>query len=91
MSKVGSASTTLAFWCRTRVGYVVPCVLTGTAGALWLIGFRVVQAVWAAMLMANSTAILTDSFPLSQRGMALGVNQVAAIAGSSIGLVVGGF
>ncbi len=60
------------------------------AGALWLIGWRVVQAIGGAMVFANSTAILTDAFPASQRGMALGVNQVAAIAGSFIGLVLGG-
>ncbi|WP_426565578.1 MFS transporter [Angustibacter sp. McL0619] len=63
---------------------------TGSAGALWLIGFRVVQGVGGAMLMANSTAILTDAFPTHQRGMALGINQVAALAGSFIGLVLGG-
>jgi MFS family permease len=62
----------------------------GSAGALWLIGWRVVQAVGGAMVFANSTAILTDAFPASQRGMALGINQVAAIAGSFIGLVLGG-
>ena len=62
----------------------------GTEGASWLIGWRCVQAVGAAMLMANSTAILTDAFPLHQRGMALGINQVAAIAGSFLGLVIGG-
>src|SRR5438874_5573444 len=60
------------------------------SGALWLIGWRVVQAVGGAMVFANSTAILTDAFPASQRGMALGINQVAAIAGSFIGLVLGG-
>ncbi|MFG1928348.1 MFS transporter [Cryptosporangium sp. NPDC048952] len=62
----------------------------GDAGALWLIGWRVVQGVGGAMIMANSTAILTDAFPGNQRGMALGINQVAAIAGSFIGLVLGG-
>ncbi len=62
----------------------------GPAGAEWLIGWRVVQAVGAAMVMANSTAILTDAFPVHQRGMALGINSVAAIAGSFVGLVVGG-
>jgi MFS family permease len=60
------------------------------SGALWLIGWRVVQAVGGAMVFANSTAILTDAFPMEQRGMALGINQVAAIAGSFIGLVLGG-
>src|SRR5256885_2367356 len=62
----------------------------GGPGALWLIGWRVVQAVGGSMVFANSTAILTDAFPARQRGMALGINQVAAIAGSFIGLVLGG-
>jgi MFS family permease len=62
----------------------------GNAGALWLIGWRVVQGVGGAMIFANSTAILTDAFPHRQRGTALGINQVAAIAGSFIGLVLGG-
>jgi MFS family permease len=62
----------------------------GSGGALWLIGWRVVQAVGGAMLMANSAAIITDAFPAAQRGMALGVNIVSALAGSFIGLVAGG-
>jgi MFS family permease len=62
----------------------------GTAGALWLIIMRILQGVGGAMLMANSSAILTDAFPIDQRGLALGLNSVAAIAGSFIGLVVGG-
>ena len=64
--------------------------LHGGGGALWLIGWRVAQAVGGSMLMANSAAIITDAFPARQRGMALGVNMVAAIAGSFIGLVLGG-
>ena len=66
------------------------CPLTGTRGALWLIAWRVVQGVGGALLMANSTAILTDAFPVQERGMAMGINMVAAIAGSFIGLVAGG-
>src|SRR3954451_6010529 len=62
----------------------------GSAGALWLIGFRVVQGIGGALLMANSTAILTDAFPADRRGMAMGINMIAAIAGSFIGLIVGG-
>ncbi|MFE9445820.1 MFS transporter [Streptomyces sp. NPDC006602] len=62
----------------------------GAGGALWLIGWRIVQAVGGSMLMANSAAILTDAFPDRQRGMALGVNMVAGIAGSFLGLVLGG-
>jgi MFS family permease len=61
-----------------------------SAGAMWLIAWRVVQAFGGSMVFANSTAILTDAFPARQRGLALGVNQVAAIAGSFIGLVLGG-
>ncbi|MFE7610040.1 MFS transporter [Streptomyces celluloflavus] len=62
----------------------------GTAGALWLIGMRVLQGIGGAMLMANANAILTDAFPARQRGLALGLNQVAGIAGSFLGLVLGG-
>jgi MFS family permease len=64
--------------------------LSQGGGALWLILWRVVQGVGAAMLFANSTAILTDAFPADRRGLALGINQVAAIGGSFIGLIVGG-
>jgi MFS family permease len=62
----------------------------GSAGALWLIGMRVGQGVGGAMLFANSSAILTDAFPENQRGLALGINGVAAIAGSFLGLIIGG-
>jgi MFS family permease len=61
-----------------------------STGALWLIGFRVVQGVGGAMLMANSTAIITDAFPPDRRGSALGINMIAGIAGSFVGLVAGG-
>ncbi len=63
---------------------------TGPAGALWLIGFRVIQATGGAMLMANAPAILTDAFPADQRGTAMGINQVAGISGQFIGLILGG-
>jgi MFS family permease len=62
----------------------------GAGGAIWLIAFRVAQGVGGAMIMANSTAIITDAFPARQRGTALGVNQVAGLAGSFVGLVLGG-
>ena len=64
--------------------------LAGGGGALWLIIWRLVQGVGGAMLFANSTAIITDAFPVEQRGLALGINQVAALAGTFIGLVAGG-
>ena len=63
---------------------------TGGTGAMWLILGRVIQGIGGAMLMANSTAILTDAFPVTERGMAMGVNMIAGIMGSFIGLVVGG-
>ena len=63
---------------------------SGSAGALELIGLRVLQGVGGAMLTANSTAIITDAFPPDRRGFALGVNQVAGLAGSFFGLVIGG-
>jgi MFS family permease len=64
--------------------------LTGPSGALWLIGFRVIQAFGGAMLMANAPAILTDAFPSNQRGTAMGINQVAGISGMFFGLILGG-
>ena len=64
--------------------------MTGPAGAWWLIIMRVLQGVGGAFLFANSSAILTDAFPAHQRGLALGINNVAGIAGSFIGLVIGG-
>ena len=62
----------------------------GTSAAMAIIVLRIVQGVGGAMLFANSAAILTDAFPASQRGMALGVNSIAAVAGSFLGLVIGG-
>ena len=62
----------------------------GGHGALWLIAWRVPQAIGGSMLTANSAAILTDAFPRDQRGLALGINQVAALAGQFIGLTAGG-
>ncbi len=63
---------------------------TARAGADYLIVFRIVQGVGAALLLANTPAILTDAFPANQRGLALGITNVVGIAGMFIGLVVGG-
>ncbi len=62
----------------------------GSSGAMWLILMRVGQGIGGAMVFANAAPILTDAFPQNQRGLALGINSVAAIAGSFIGLVLGG-
>lgn len=56
--------------------------MQGTPAVMWLIIMRILQGVGGAMLMANSNAIITDAFPVDQRGLALGLNQVAGIAGS---------
>jgi MFS family permease len=64
--------------------------MTGRAGATWLIAMRIVQGIGGAFIAANSGAIITDTFPPNQRGFALGVNNVAIIAGRFLGLVVGG-
>jgi MFS family permease len=64
--------------------------LKGASGAIWLIVGRIVQGVGAAFLIANSAAILTDAFPSNQRGLALGINNIAGISGSFIGLILGG-
>jgi MFS family permease len=63
---------------------------TGSTGALEIIILRMFQAIGAAMLMANSAAIITDAFPAEQLGLALGTNMVAAILGSFLGILVGG-
>ncbi|QBD83295.1 MFS transporter [Ktedonosporobacter rubrisoli] len=63
---------------------------TGDTAALEMIIFRIIQAIGGSFLFANSTAILTDAFPARQRGMAMGINQVAAIVGSILGLILGG-
>jgi MFS family permease len=64
--------------------------LTGPAGAIWIIVMRVFQGVGGAFLFANSTAILTDAFPPDERGKAMGINGIAAVSGSFLGLLLGG-
>jgi len=64
--------------------------MSGQAAAIYLVVMRIFQGVGAAFLIANSSAIITDAFPEDQRGMALGVNQIAGISGSFLGLVLGG-
>ena len=62
----------------------------GSAGAIELIAFRMLQAIGGAMLMASGAAIITDAFPANQRGFALGINMIAAMAGSFVGIVIRG-
>jgi MFS family permease len=64
--------------------------LTGPAGAIWIIGMRVLQGIGGAFLFANSNAIITDAFPPFERGRAMGINGMGAVSGSFIGLILGG-
>ena len=64
------------------------CSLAQTGSML--IGFRLVQGMGAALIWANNAAILTDAFPPTERGRAIGVNLVAGVSGSVIGLILGG-
>ena len=61
------------------------------SGALWLILWRVVQGVGGGACCSRMRRPSSpDAFPANRRGFALGINQVAAIAGSFIGLILGG-
>ncbi|BBD73693.1 MFS transporter [Sulfodiicoccus acidiphilus] len=62
----------------------------GTLGALELIAFRAIQGLGGGLLFANSAAIITDAFPEQERGKALGINQISAVVGTLVGLVLGG-
>jgi MFS family permease len=64
--------------------------LTGVPGVLWIIIMRIFQGVGGAFLFANSSAILTDAFPQNERGKAMGINGIAAVGGSFLGLILGG-
>jgi MFS family permease len=64
--------------------------MNGSAGATYLVVMRIGQGLGGAMLFANAGAIVTDAFPVTQRGMALGIQNIAAVAGSTIGLILGG-
>lgn len=63
---------------------------SGSTGILIMIIFRLLQGVGAGFLFSNSTAIITDAFAVHERGMAMGLNQIAGIGGSLLGLVLGG-
>lgn len=64
------------------------CVFAQTGEQLII--FRVIQGVGAAMLIANSAALITDATAAGELGFALGVNQIAFTLGAVLGLTVGG-
>jgi MFS family permease len=78
----------LVFTIGSILCFITPS--SGTAGGWELVGFRIVQGIGGAFLLANSAALITDAFPHTERGKALGINQVAALGGSLVGLVLGG-
>lgn len=78
--------------------YLTGMAVFGVASALcglapdvqMLIGFRVVQAVGAAMMQALGMAIITEAFPPTERGRALGISGLLVSAGILTGPVLGG-
>lgn len=71
--------------------FTLGSVLCGLSPNIYaLIVFRVLQALGAAMLMALGTAILTETFPASERGMALGVGGALVSVGIVLGPTLGG-
>jgi MFS family permease len=63
---------------------------SGSTGITLMIFFRLLQGVGAGFLFSNSMAIITDAFTSHERGMAMGLNQIAGIGGSLLGLIIGG-
>ncbi|MGI0084293.1 MAG: MFS transporter [Nitrososphaerales archaeon] len=76
------------------IGFAVFTIGSGlcsvSINGISLVIFRLIQGIGGALIFANATAIITDTFPPTERGRALGINQVGGIAGSVIGLVAGG-
>lgn len=91
MGRLADLHGRVKFYLAGFIIFTVGSLLSGLAqtGDFLLVA-RLIQGSGAALLWSNSTAILTDAFPADGRGLALGINQVAAIAGSVGGLVLGG-
>jgi MFS family permease len=76
------------FTAASIVLYFTPA--SGGSGLLFMILMRLVQAVGAGFLFSNSMAIITDAFASNERGFAMGLNQIASIGGTFLGLILGG-
>jgi EmrB/QacA subfamily drug resistance transporter len=73
------------------VVFIIGSFLCGLSPTVfWLIGFRVVQAVGAAMILALGIAILTEAFPPTERGKALGLGGTVISVGIVVGPTLGG-
>jgi MFS family permease len=80
----------LGFLIFTLASIALSFMPANDSAALFLVGMRIIQGVGGAMLTSTATAILIDVFPPRERGLALGINIMAAIAGQFLGLVLGG-
>lgn len=71
--------------------FTLGSLLCGLANNIWfLVGMRVIQAIGASMLMANSAAIITSTFPPQERGRALGLVGTVVALGNLSGPAIGG-
>ena len=71
--------------------FTIGSMLCGIAPSVyWLIAFRVIQGAGAVMLTALGLAILTEAFPTSERGKALGIGGAVISVGIVVGPVLGG-
>lgn len=71
--------------------FTISSVLCGLAPTIiWLIGFRVLHAIGAAMMMALGPAIVTEAFPANERGAALGISGLMVSIGIVVGPTLGG-
>ena len=80
----------LGFLIFTLASVALSLMPTNGVAAAYLVWLRIVQGVGGAMITSTATAILVDAFPPRQRGLALGINTMAAIGGQFIGLLLGG-
>ncbi|HET6487777.1 MAG TPA: MFS transporter [Spirochaetia bacterium] len=77
-----------------NIGFVIFTIGSLLAGlsrnGAQLVAFRFIQGSGAALLSANSAAIITDAFPPGELGMALGTNMMAFNVGAVVGYTLGG-
>jgi EmrB/QacA subfamily drug resistance transporter len=91
MGRLGDMIGKKPIYATGFVIFTVGSMLCGLAPNIyWLIGFRVLQAIGAAMMMALGTAIVTEAFPPSERGRALGIMGSIVSIGIVVGPVLGG-
>lgn len=91
MSRLGDMKGRVRLY---NIGFAIFTVTSALCGfaqsGMLLVIFRVLQGAGATALVANSAALVTDAFPAAERGFALGINQMAAVAGFVLGITLGG-